>query len=239
MQQALADATDPADVAFCRYYLGELAFNSGDPQAALEQYRLGLLASPDSDQLLAGRAKATAALGRTDAAALDYATVVSRLPLPEYVFEYAQLLDSLNRTSEAQAQFALLTSIQQLFAANGVLDDLTTAVVEADHGSATEAVKHAQAEWGRRHSVLVADALGWALHRAGRDKEALGYAAQANRLGWKNATFAYHQGMIELASGQRDAARRHLSTALKINPHFDRAQAPQAVAALTSLGGPL
>jgi tetratricopeptide (TPR) repeat protein len=238
MKRALAEASDPADVAFCRYYLGELDFNSGDPEAALEQYRLGLLAEPNSDQLLAGRAKAGAALGRTDAAVLDYAQVVNRLPLPEYVFEYAQLLNSLGRTDEAKAQFALLTSLQQLFASNGVLDDLTTAIVEADHGSATEAVAHAETEWGRRHSVLVADALGWALHQAGRDKEALKYAVQANRLGWKNATFAYHLGMIELASGQKDAARRHLSAALKINPHFDRVQAPKAIAALNSLGGP-
>jgi tetratricopeptide (TPR) repeat protein len=204
----------------------------------MEQYRLGLLAEPNSDPLLAGRAKAGAALGRTDAAVLDYAQVVNRLPLPEYVLEYAQLLKSLGRADEAKAQFALFTSLQQLFASNGVLDDLTTAVVEADHGSATKAVTHAEAEWERRQSVLVADALGWALHQAGRDKEALGYAVKANRLGWKNATFAYHLGMIELASGQKDAARRHLAAALKINPHFDRVQAPKAIAALNSLGGP-
>ncbi len=238
MQRALAQAADPVDVAFCRYYLGELEFNSGDPKAAMEQYRRGLLASPTSDPLLAGRAKAAAALGQTDAAVADYTKLTERLPLPEYVLEYAQLLVSLGRADEAKAQFALLTSIQQLFTSNGVVDDLTTAIVEADHGSPTEAVRHARAEWSRRHSVLVADALGWALHRAGQDKEALTYAVQANRLGWHNATFAYHLGMIELALGRRDAARGHLSAALKSNPHFDRVQAPKAIAALNSLGGP-
>jgi tetratricopeptide (TPR) repeat protein len=238
MKRALAEATDPADVGFCRYYLGELDFNSGDPKAAMEQYRLGLLAAPNSDPLLAGRAKAEAALGRTDAAVTDYAEVVARLPLPEYVLEYAQLLTSLGRTDQAKAQFSLLTSIQQLFTANGVVDDLTSAIVAADYGSPTEAVQHAQAEWARRHSVLVADALGWALHRAGQDKEALTYAVKANQLGWHNATFVYHLGMIELALGRRDAARGHLSTALRTNPHFDRVQAPKATAALNSLGGP-
>src|SRR3954452_25292609 len=232
MKRALAEATDAGDIAFCRYYLGELSFNSGDPEAAIEQYRLGLLAAPTSDALLAGRAKAEAALGRTHAAAAGFRQGVSRLPLPEYVLEYAQLLDSLGRAGEAKAQFALLTSIQQLFTANGVVDDLTSAIVEADHGSPAEAVRHARAEWGRRHSVLVADALGWALHRAGQDQEALGYAVQANRLGWKNATFAYHLGEIQLALGRRDAARTQLSKALAINPHFDRVQAPKAIAAL-------
>jgi tetratricopeptide (TPR) repeat protein len=238
MQRALAESTDPADVAFCRYYLGELAFNDGDPKAALEQYRLGRQAQPSSDPLLAGTAKAEAALGRTADAVRDYNTVVNRVPQPEYVLEYGQLLDSLGRGDEARAQYAVLASIQALFKANGVVDDLTSAVFEADQGSPAAAVEHARAEWGRRHSVLVADALAWALHRNGQDAEALPYAKRANGLGWRNATFAYHVGMIELSLGQRAAARRDLTLALKINPHFSFTQAPKAVTALGTLGGP-
>jgi tetratricopeptide (TPR) repeat protein len=237
MQRALAESTDPADVAFCRYYLGELDFNNGDPKSALEQYRLGLQAQPTSDPLLAGTAKAEAALGRVADALRDYETVVNRVPQPEYVLEYGQLLASLGRSDQARAQYAVLASIQQLFRANGVVDDLTAAVFEADQGSPTSALEHARAEWRRRHSVLVADALAWALHRTGRDAEALPYAKLANGLGWRNATFAYHLGMIELGLGQRAAAHRDLTLALKINPHFSFTQAPKAVAALGSLGG--
>ena len=99
------------------------------------------------------------------------------------------------------------------------------------------AVEHARTEWGRRQSVLVADALAWALHRAGHDTEALGYAQKADRLGWKNATFAYHRGMIELALGHKAQARTQLSRALKINPHFSVLQAPAARRALIQAGG--
>jgi tetratricopeptide (TPR) repeat protein len=237
MQRALADSTDPADIGFCRYYLGELAFNDGDPKAALAQYQLGLKAQPTSDSLLAGTAKAEAALGRFDKAARDYNTVVNRVPQPEYVLEYGQLLDSLGRTADARAQYSVMASIQLLFKANGVVDDLTAAVFEADQGSPASALEHARAEWSRRQSVLVADALAWALHRNGQDAEALHYARLANRLGWRNATFKYHLGLIELGLGQRAAARRDLSLALKINPHFSLTQAPKAVAALQTLGG--
>ena len=228
MQRALSEATDPGDIAFCRYYLGELDFNDGDPTAALEQYRLGLLGQPDSPLLLAGRAKSQAALGRGDDALRDYATVTARLPLPEYVLEYGQLLQSLGRTDAARQQYALFIAEQQLFAANGVVDD-------ADHGSAADAVTHARAEWSRRHSVLVADALAWALYRDGKLDEALGYAKTADRLGWRNATFAYHRGMIEKGLGMRTAARRDLALSLKINPYFSPLQAPEAKAALASL----
>jgi tetratricopeptide (TPR) repeat protein len=237
MQRALDDSTDPADIAFCRYYLGELAFNDGDPKAALAQYRIGLTVQPASDQLLAGRAKAEAALGQTTQAVHDYATVVSRVPQPEYVLDYGQLLQSLGHKDEAGAQFTLLASIQQLFKANGVVDDLSAAVFEADNGSAADAVTHARAEWKRRHSVLVADALAWALHRNGQDDEARPYATAANRLGWHNATFAYHLGMIELGLGNRPAARTELARALKLNPHFSFTQAPLAVATLATLEG--
>lgn len=238
LQRALAEASEPADVAFCRYYLGELAFNGGNLTEAARQYRLGLDADPAYDQLLAGRAKVEAAHGDSAAAVRDYATVSSRVPQPQYLLEYGELLQSLGRTTEAAQQYQLLAAEQRLLDANGVTDDLTSAQFQADHGSPASAVQHGKVEWGRRHSVLVADALGWALHRAGRDAEALPYALQANRLGWRNAAFRYHLGMIELTVGRRDAARRDLTLAVRINPHFSLLQARAARTALTSLGGP-
>jgi tetratricopeptide (TPR) repeat protein len=74
LQRALAQASEPADVAFCRYYLGELAFNGGNLTEAARQYQLGLDTDPAYDQLLAGRAKVEAARGDTTAAVRDYAT---------------------------------------------------------------------------------------------------------------------------------------------------------------------
>jgi len=232
--RALALATEPTEVALCRYNLGELAFHQGNPKAAFGQYQLGLDVDPSSVSLLAGRAKAEVALGRKGAALHDYAAVIKRSPRPHYILENAELLLSLGRDNQAEQQFTLLAAKQTLQVSNGVVDDLLAATVEADHGSATAAVRHAEAEWARRKSVLVADALGWALHRAGRDHEALGYATRANRLGWRNAAFSYHLGMIELALGRQAEARRDLGAALKINPYFSVLQAPVARMALTA-----
>ncbi|MCA1657141.1 MAG: hypothetical protein LC713_05460, partial [Actinobacteria bacterium] len=238
LQQALAQASDRADIAFCRYYLGELAFDNGDLAEARTQYAAGLTADPTYTPLLAGRAKAEAAAGEHAAAVRDYATVVQRIPQPQYVLEYGELLQSLGRTAAAGEQYALLASEQRLFAANGVVDDLTSAQFAADHGSASDALRHATAEAGRRHMVLVADALGWALHRSGDDVRALQQARTATALGWRNATFYYHRGMIENSLGQRAAARSDLSAALRINPYFSLLQAPVARRTLAALGGP-
>jgi tetratricopeptide (TPR) repeat protein len=230
--RALAEATEPADLARCRYALGELAFHQGQPGAALRQYQLGLMIDPDSNALLAGRAKAEVALGRKGAALHDYATVTGRSPQPRYLLDRAELLLSLGRDDEAEQQFAVLAAEQRRLVANGVVDHLMIAVLEADHGSATTAVRHAETEWRRHRGVIVADALGWALHRAGRDREALGYAIRANRLGGRNATYRYHLGMIELALGHQAKARRDLDLALRINPYFSVRQAPVARRAL-------
>ena len=49
--------------------------------------------------------------------------------------------------------------------------------------------------------------------------------------------FRYHKGMIEKALGRAGDARRDLSAALHLNPHFSALHAPLAKAALASLGG--
>jgi tetratricopeptide (TPR) repeat protein len=237
LQKALDNAVTPADTAFCRYYLGELAFNSGDLAEAARQYDAGIAADPGYAPPLEGRAKVEAARGDTAGAIRDYTTVVSRVPQPQYVLELGDLQASLGHQDAAQEQYRLLAAEQRLFDANGVVDELTTAQFAADHGDPAGALVHARAEWSRRHSVLVADALAWALHVNGQDTEAFGYARQATELGERSALFLFHRGMIERSLGQRDEARRDLSGALQVNPYFSVLQAPVARTALAEMGG--
>ncbi|MFF0372653.1 tetratricopeptide repeat protein [Micromonospora sp. NPDC005087] len=237
LNRALAQASSPADRAFCRYYLGELAFHNGDPQLALREYDAGLTADPTYQQLYAGRGKARAALGQSAEALADYARAVQALPLPELLIEYGDLLTAAGKPAQARQQYDLVAAARQLSAVNGISDHLTQATYLADHGQPAEALTEAQAEWSTRRTVLTADALAWALHRNGRDAEALDYSLQATRLGWRNATFYYHRAVIRHALGDREQARDDLSLAMRINPHFDVVQAPIARRLLVSLGG--
>ncbi len=112
-------------------------------------------------------------------------------------------------------------------------------LLDADHGDPVAAVARLRAEWARGHrSVGAADALGWALFRAGRAKEALEYAKRATEEGLRSALFSYHRGEIERALELRGPARRHLAEALRINPSFSPLHAPRAEAALAALGEP-
>lgn len=236
LERALAEASSPADIAFCRFHLGELAWNSGRLDEASRQYEAGAAADPAYPPLLEGRARVAAARGLADEAIRLYDAAVARSPLPSTLVQYGAYLTSIGRGEAAAEQFALVDAQQQLLAANGATDDLAVAEYAAERGDPAVALAAAQAEWERRPSVLVADALAWALHLSGRDAEALVHAREATRLGWRNATFLYHLGTIEAALGDRDAARAHLTEALAVNPHFSPTQAPLARRTLAQLG---
>ncbi len=237
LEQALQTAPDPAGKAFCRTYLGALDFSTGHLEEAGAQFSAGLQDVPGDPTLLLGQARVLAARGEDEAAVAAFQSVVDARPLPEYFVEFGEYLQSLGRDEAADQQFALVETVRQLFAASGVVDDLTTALYAANQGDAGTAVAAAEAEFARRQNIDSQDALAWALHSAGRDAEALPLARQATALGGRNALFLYHRGEIEAALGMTDDARATLAEALDTNPYFSPLLAPRAVELLDSLGG--
>jgi tetratricopeptide (TPR) repeat protein len=98
-----------------------------------------------------------------------------------------------------------------------------------------EVLAQVQEEIHIRRDIYGWDLLAWALHRAGRDREALPAMAKALALGTEDASLFYHMGTIQRALGQRVAARRYLARALAVNPSFHPTQARDARAALEAL----
>lgn len=237
LDRALEVSQNPADAAFALQYLGELAFNAGDLRTAGRHFAEGLARDPTYVPLLAGRARVEAASGNTAAALRDWQAVTTRLPQPSYLIEYADLLTALGRTAEAEQQYAVVDATIALFRAQGSNVDLELALYDADNGRSAPALAAAEAEMAKRQSIHVLDAYAWALHSAGRDREALVHAKKAQSTGMRNALFDYHRGIIELALGQRAAAKASLTLALRTNPYFSPLQAPKAKAALATLGG--
>ena len=235
LDRALTAASSSDERVFCHYYLGELAFNRGDLDEASRQYDQGLALSPHDVTSVQGKAKVAAARGEYDDAISGYQQVVIRVPVPQYLLEYAEVLDLAGRKPDAAAQYTILAEQKKLLAAQGANDDLTLTTVAADHGDPAESLALAQAEWGRRQSVLAADAMAWALHVNGRDAEALEFSDKAGELGWRNATFSFHRGMILAALGRGPEAHAALTEALSINPYFSPLHAPAARAKMAEL----
>jgi tetratricopeptide (TPR) repeat protein len=235
--RALAAATSRDELAFSHYYLGELAWGGGELAEARAQYERGLAAAPGDPMLLQGQAKVLAADGRVDEAITAYQRLTERVPLPQYLLEYGELLQAAGRLPAAQAQYRLLAEQQRLHAAQGSVDDAAAATLAADHGDPAEAVRLAETEWQRRQSIFSADALGWALHAAGRDAEALPLIERAGALGRRDATVDYHRGMILAGLGRTGEAIGVLERALGTNPHFSPLHAAIARQTLDTLRG--
>ncbi|MFE2169015.1 tetratricopeptide repeat protein [Streptomyces sp. NPDC059447] len=238
MEQAAGDAKAPVEKAYALFRLGELFWERGETQQALDHYEGALRADPAQAQALAGRARALGALGRGGEAVRDYRLALGRAPVPQVARELGELLESLGRGEEARAAYDMLGGLAARDGTNGVDDDVVLGLYEADHGDPSAAVRRLSEEWSRHKSVQVADALGWALHKAGEDAAALEYATKATETGLRNAEFAYHRAMIERGVGDEAATRRHLQEALRINPGFSPLRAPLAKEALAAIAAP-
>ncbi|MGI5283339.1 tetratricopeptide repeat protein [Nonomuraea polychroma] len=197
LRYAHQDAWLPADLAYARHYLGELALHEGDPVTANDWYTKALQAYPAYTPALAGQAKAAALGGRLSEALDIYERVVERLPLPQYLIEQGET----QLKSGQQPDWTLLKAQWGLLESAGVRDHLTRAEFEADHGDPALAVKHARAEYDLNPNPVSADVLAWSLYKAGKPEEALPYAKKATSTGWRNPLLRYHRATIEQALG--------------------------------------
>ncbi|WP_210593519.1 lipopolysaccharide assembly protein LapB [Streptomyces sp. GESEQ-35] len=242
LTDAAAGAEAPAEKAAYLERTGQLAFERGDLEVALRHFQEAVRIDPDQRGAQAGQGRALAGLGRTSEALNAYRVALAKQPLPQYALELGELYESLGLDQAARVQYDLLRERVRGAAAGGADEELILGQFEADHGDPEAAVRRLRAEWQRQPGIAVADALGWALHRAGHNEEALKFAVRATDKehggGVRSALYVYHRGMIEGESELYGPARRHLQEALRINPYFSPWGAPSAREALRGLGDP-
>jgi tetratricopeptide (TPR) repeat protein len=237
MQAAFEVAGTPADQAWASNQLGDLEFNRGDVAAAEADYVRATGLDPAFVPARAGLAKVAWAKGDLTGAIQRLSAVVATYPLPDYVIMLGDLEAAAGDRAGSAQQRALVGAEATLFAANGVNVDLELALFDADHGDPRAALRAARAEWNRRKSVLVADAIAWALHANGRDDAAWAFERRAMSIGYRNALFLFHAGQIRLALDDAAGARPYLRRALAENPQFSVRWAPVAARELARLGG--
>ncbi|WP_406216590.1 tetratricopeptide repeat protein [Streptomyces canus] len=240
LADAAAGARAPAERAEYLERAGQLAWERGDREDALRHFQEAVRIDPDQRAAQAGQGRALAALGRTTEALNAYRMALAKQPLPQYALELGELYESLGLGQAARVQYDLLLARVRSAAVSGADEELVLGQFEADHGDPASAVRRLGAEWRRQPGIAVADALGWALHRTGEDRDALRYARiatdKAHGGGVRSALYAYHLGMIERELEQHAPARRHLEEALRINPYFSPSRVRAAREALAALG---
>jgi tetratricopeptide (TPR) repeat protein len=238
MRRALDVALTPDDKTFALTHLGELAFGAGDLDTAAARYTEGLAHHPGQPALLADRAKVSAARGDFPAALTDLRAATATLPTVDHLMTLSDTLAAAGHPAEAKRTDDLIRVSTRLPGATPATTDIDLILFAADRGEGKKAAAQGRALLAARPGVTVETAYAWALHAAGRDREALKHADRGLRLGTRDARAHYYRAMIRLALHDRPGARADLTQALKINPHFSLRYGPRARAALTDLGGP-
>ncbi len=226
----------PENQAFALSLLANLERWTGDPDGARATWERAMTLVPEHPPSLAGLGRLAVAAGDLAEAARLFGRAADVIPLPEYVIALGEIQAASGDDKAAKASFALAGAEIHLFQANGVTVDLDLALFEADHGDPTRALGLAKAAYAETPTVRAADAVAWALHRLGRDEQAVTWSVKALRLGSRDPLLRYHAGAIAAAAGDARAARHDLSLALATDPGFSATGAAEATRLLAALG---
>jgi hypothetical protein len=123
------------------------------------------------------------------------------------------LLAQVEGGARSRAALDAARAQQGLYRSAGTAPDAEAVLFEADFGSPAAAVALGRRVWTAAPSVRTADALGWALTRAGRPVAGYRFARRALALGSHDPGFRLHAGIAAKEAGLRSAAERHLAIA--------------------------
>ncbi|GAA2479034.1 hypothetical protein Ahu01nite_019090 [Winogradskya humida] len=235
MRRALDVAGGDADAVFALTHLGELAFGAGDLATAGDYYAQGLARIPNQPALLADRARVRAARGDLTGALTDLHAATAILPTVDHLVTLSDTLTAAGQPAAPVDQ--LIRAAAALPGATPATTDIDLVLFYADHGEPGPAVAKGKALFAARPSVTVETAYAWALHAAGRDRDALTHADRGLRLGTRDARAHYQRATIRLALGDKPGARKDFAAALAINPYFSLRHAPDARKQLARLDG--
>ena len=218
----------PENSAYVDALLGNLLVYTGDRSGAADAYRRALSLVPDHAPSLAGEGRLAVGAGRLDDAIALFGRAAAVVPLPEYVIARGDAQAAAGQGDDATKSYEVARAEIRLFQSAGVVVDVDLALLEADHGDPAAALGYAMAAVRETPTVRAADAVAWALHRLGRDREAMTRVKEALLLGSVDPILRYHAGAIEAALGDAAAARRDLSMALATDPGFSATGAAEA-----------
>ncbi|MFT3774863.1 MAG: tetratricopeptide repeat protein [Minicystis sp.] len=226
MHHAIDAGRDPKDPEPRCWALVEAAmifWHQGDYPGADAGFQMALKECSDYPPALVGRGRIALANGDYAKAAEHLAQAYKASPLPDTAWLLGDARAAAGDAKGADEAYALVVK-------GGKASDPRTlalfyATKDREHD---EAVRLAQAEKKIRDDIYTADALAWALYRAGKIPEAKAAAEKATSLGTKDARLLYHAGAIRIAAGDKAAGEKLVKEALALNPKFDWTGAAEA-----------
>jgi tetratricopeptide (TPR) repeat protein len=221
-QAIAAGGKSPENEAWCLSEMGDILFKVGRIGDAESAFQLALKTFPGYHRGHAGLGRVQAAQERWADAIQNFQRAQAIVPLPEYAGSLEMLFERTGNASGAAKQRALMDMTEKLLSANGEKANRTLALIYADENrNLPRALELAKAEFDVRNDVYSYDALSWVLYKNGQLVEAAKASDRALAMGTPEPAFYYHAGVIALAKGDRENARKYLERALSLNPKFD------------------
>ncbi len=211
-------------IAWCESMLGEFAFHAGNLDEAATRYANALKGAPAMHHARFMLARLAAARGEIEQAEHDLIALVAEYPLPRYRVQ-------LGRVHLRHAEEADLKAARDLFAA--AESEMVAEVERGDLGHVRELVEFWLAHGGDatraaefalrelrevRHDPEGFEVAAWALHKAGRSAEAVGYMREALARNPGSARAHLRAADIYTALGRTAEAARLQERAKELNP---------------------
>jgi tetratricopeptide (TPR) repeat protein len=215
MRFAISAGGSAESSAYVETLLGDLELARGRAGAARTAYRDALRDLPSFPQALTGLARIDAAGGDLQRAAARLRRSTNRLPLTTSLVLLAEVEGAAGRPRAANADLAAARVQHRLLGNGGTRPDAEAVLFEANHGSPRRAIGLGRRVWRAAPGIRSADALGWALTRAGWPRSGLAWARRALRTGSRDPMFRLHAGIAARRAGRGSEAKRSLEIAVR------------------------
>ena len=213
MRFAASAGGAPESLAYVEALIGNLELSLGRPRAARDAYLASLRTVPGFSDALEGLARVDAARGDRRLAAARLRRLARGRPPARALIFLAELDLAMGRREASRLHLRAARAQFARDRAGGGLPDAEAVLLEANHGSAARAVQLGRRVWRAKPSIRSADALGWALTKAGRPHDGLVWARQALRTGSRDPTLRAHAALAARRAGQTQEALRNLRLA--------------------------
>ena len=220
--QAAKGASAPSleAIAWCGIQLGQLAFNTGQWDAAEQHYQSALGQQLDSFPAQEHLAELRAAQEKYDESIRLYEQVIKRTSRPEFCQALGDVYAAMGKLAEAtpwhvRARDAYLKNAEE---GNAHYFHHLAGFFSDVEEKPEEALKWARRDLELRHTAAAEDTLAWALYRGSNYAEAAEIMKKIVARGTKDSHILGHAGMIFLAAGDPDRGKKMLAEAVRINP---------------------
>ncbi|HKE89377.1 MAG TPA: hypothetical protein VKB45_03505 [Gemmatimonadales bacterium] len=204
-------------LAWFHLRVGDLELREGHPSSAARAYHAGLAVAPHDARLFAALARVARARGQWQQAIRYGERAIAIAPDPATLGLIGDAYAALGDSAQAGEYVRAMEAVT--FAQPGGFHRVWSLFL-LDHGlRVPDVLAQVEAEIRTRPDIYGWDLLAWALHRSGRDRDALPAMAHALSLGTRDAMLYTHMALIERGLGHRVAAQQYSGEAHATDPY--------------------